>query len=455
MHGPSSVDLDLIASTYSPEQFLTALYLENQLLKARHIAAFATQAVPHPEPDQLVRDPDYALAREYVADGRVPSVPRFLVLANEYPRKGAEYGNGFVHRRVKGYLKSGAAVDVVSFGPNRSREIYEYDGVRVLSGHNFELAGLLSSQPYESVSVHFLNAGMWNALYDFRQKSRFVFFLHGYEVDRWIRRDFQLDTPEKLSAAIGRTWQLQRFWAQVVSDQELQGHFVFVSEWWRRLVQEDMEIVVPRERSSIIHNVIDTDLFAYRPKDPEQRFKILWVRSAHTRKYGADLAIECLRRLRESDQWDKFRVHIIGDGEFFHGFEDEFANDPQVLVERRFASQDEIASLHRENGIFLVPTRYDSQGVARDEAMASGLVPVTNQVAAIPEFVDENCAVVAPPEDAAAMAGGILRLAGSPELFSSMSQAAAARAARQCGPAATVARETALLRMTSEVEAPW
>jgi glycosyltransferase involved in cell wall biosynthesis len=37
-----------------------------------------------------------------------------------------------------------------------------------------------------------------------------------------------------------------------------------------------------------------------------------------------------------------------------------------------------------------VPSRTDTQGVSRDEAMSSGLVPVTNAVAAIPEFVDDT-----------------------------------------------------------------
>ena len=52
--------------------------------------------------------------------------------------------------------------------------------------------------------------------------------------------------------------------------------------------------------------------------------------------------------------------------------------------------------MHKKNGIFMVPTRLDSQGVSRDEAMSSGLVPITNNVAAIPEFVDDTCGMLAP-----------------------------------------------------------
>ncbi|MBN2233786.1 MAG: glycosyltransferase, partial [Opitutales bacterium] len=70
------------------------------------------------------------------------------------------------------------------------------------------------------------------------------------------------------------------------------------------------------------------------------------------------------------------------------------------------------------------PTRWDSHGVSRDEAMASGLVPVTNRVAAIPEFVDDACGILADPEDAAGLAAGIARLYSDPSAFEALSLAA-------------------------------
>ena len=73
----------------------------------------------------------------------------------------------------------------------------------------------------------------------------------------------------------------------------------------------------------------------------------------------------------------------------------------------------------------------DAQGVSRDEAMSSGLVPVTNAVAAIPEFVDDACGIHADGEDAAGIAQGIAVLYENPENFSAMSQAAALRVRQQ------------------------
>ena len=448
------LDPAAFATTYSTEQLLTTLYLENMQLKREHRPEFERTEVELPSPDVVASDPAYEHVRRYLehdpADG-----PRFLVLANEYPAVGAEYGNGFVHRRVKAYQALGARVDVIAFGRRRPRKVYEYDGVRVLSGYGHELMGLLAARSYTSVSVHFLNPTMWNVIYPARHRTRFVFFLHGYEVDRFVRREFEQRTDEALRLAVARSLSLQAFWAQVTRDLELQADFVLVSQWWRRLVEEDMEVVIPARRRAIIHNFIDTDLFSYREKPADHARKILWVRSAHSRKYGADIAVRCLKGLRDSGQWRTFDVRIIGDGEHFEEFEREFGRDRQVRIERRFASQTEIAALHKEYGLLLVPTRYDSQGVSRDEAMSSGLVPVTNAVAAVPEFVDDDCAILAGPEESDPMVEGILRVASDPALFSSMSANAARRARRQCGAAATVEREAELLGMLEKEPLPW
>src|SRR5690606_7139241 len=97
---------------------------------------------------------------------------------------------------------------------------------------------------------------------------------------------------------------------------------------------------------------------------------------------------------------------IIGDGPLFDETVAPLMNFKNVKLEKRFLTQDEIAALHKEYGLFLTPTRMDTQGVSRDEAMSSGLVPLTNAVAAVPEFVDETCAILAPEEDHLALAAG-------------------------------------------------
>ena len=171
---------------------------------------------------------------------------------------------------------------------------------------------------------------------------------------------------------------------------------------------------------------------------------MLWVRSANAHNYGADIAAEFLRRLKLTPVWADLEVLIVGDGQYFNEF-DEFRDDEVVTVRRDFIKQEEIADLHKRFGMFIVPTRFDTQGVSRDEAMSSGLVPITCPVTAVPEFADSSCSILFPEDEVETAVEEYLRVARDPELFSAMSRAAAQRSAGLNGAEATVAREIELM----------
>ena len=116
---------------------------------------------------------------------------------------------------------------------------------------------------------------------------------------------------------------------------------------------------------------------------------------------------------------------MIGDGKLFDDTVAPIRGLDNVIIEKRFLTQNEIADIHKEYGIFLCPSRMDTQGVSRDEAMASGLVPVTNKVAAIPEFVDSHCTRLSDPEDAVSLANMISEIVSSPDLFLQFSKCSA------------------------------
>lgn len=435
-----SIEPTWLGSTYSQEDLLSALAIENAYFKSRYPATFEEAPVLPPTAEQLREDPRYEAVRTYIRQTE-SSAPRHLVLSNDYPDHGSEYANGFVHRRVQAYRSDGNEVDVVSFKRGRHADVSEYEGVTVLRGYFNELVGLLATRAYESISVHFLNPHMWNALLPYFATTRVYVFVHGYEIRHWIRTPHAHRTPAALRDAVVRTHTLQGFWRHVIDAHPGPARFFFVSHWWRRAAQEDMGLVFPDRRVDIVHNYIDTELFRFVPKPASQRFALLWLRGAHAHNYGADLAAQTLQRLRDSQYWPHLSVRLIGAGRYFQQFIDEFSNEDNVHISETFVDQAQIARIHRDYGVFLVPTRLDSQGVSRDEAMASGLVPVTNAVAAVPEFVDESCAIVAPPEDSDAMARGIMQLLENPSLFESMSRNAAERVRSQSAAPLTVRRE--------------
>lgn len=194
---------------------------------------------------------------------------------------------------------------------------------------------------------------------------------------------------------------------------------------------EDIGFRIPEEHYTIIHNPIDTDVFSYQAKSPAQRKKVLSIRPYASAKYANDLSVKAIELLADKPWFNDMEFRMIGDGPLFDNILEPLRQFRNVFIERRFLKQSEIAALHKEYGIFLSPTRMDAQGVSRDEAMASGLVPVTNGVTAIPEFVDERCGILAPGEDSVAMAEGIAALYEKPELFVSMSEQAALRVKSQ------------------------
>ncbi|TQR28849.1 hypothetical protein DMB92_08920 [Campylobacter sp. MIT 99-7217] len=107
-----------------------------------------------------------------------------------------------------------------------------------------------------------------------------------------------------------------------------------------------------------------------------------------SKKYANDLSIKAILELSKKDFFKDLSFKIIGDGELFDELVKPLKEFKNISIEKRFLRQNEISKLHKEYGIFLNPTRWDSQGVSRDEAMSSGLVPITNKLAAI--FIAKN-----------------------------------------------------------------
>lgn len=443
---------------YSPvdrEQFIAE---EREFLREKYLlklpSPYAKLLTGSPAPWEAADIQD--TVNSFISDANLPGQDEtLLVISHAYPTLENPYPNGFVHRRIKAYQARGVNVVVAIANPNLALEIREYDGVKVLSGKGAQLTALLKTVSFASYAVHFPTRYLWTwieAAYGAAPKadySRWVMFIHGFESRRWIRSADSFPTNAVRQKNIEATFYKQAFFRDLLALKNGPSSFVFVSEFLRECAELDMEVTFPDERTHIIHNVIDTDLFSYQPKDPEQRFRILWLRSAGTMSYAPDLAVRALKIIKQSAWWDRVEVAIYGDGQHFQLFEDEFASDSNVRLHRGFLNQQDIPTIQRDYGIYLTPSRFDTQGVGRDEAMAVGLVPVTNKAAAIPEFVDEKCAVLVDPEDAASMAAGMIELFENPDVFLEKSAAAARQVRALSGPASTVDRELKLLQLKS------
>ena len=268
------------------------------------------------------------------------------------------------------------------------------------------------------------------------------------------RRAFEFERlpSEEIARQKALSDQRMIFWRGVMQNPHPNLRLVFVSRYFAEEVMADVGVRLPDSAYRVIHNPIDTDLFAYHPKSADQRAQILSIRPYASRKYANDLSVAAILRLAEQPFFSELSFRLIGDGPLFEETLAPLRGLANVTIERRFLTQPQIAALHRAHGVFLCPSRMDSQGVSRDEAMASGLVPVTSAVAAIPEFVDEGCGVLAPPEDADALAEGIAGLWRDPERFLRLSAAAAARVRRQSAADIVIPQEIALVERRAPQE---
>ncbi|WP_353080919.1 glycosyltransferase family 4 protein [Tessaracoccus lapidicaptus] len=376
---------------------------------------------------------------------------RFLVVANAYPATDAIYRNPFVHRRVKDYQAAGLDVEVFAVGPAVPRGYtYVYDGVTVHVGNVAEYGSYLDEQPVRKVLIHFAHDYMLEPLRARHRDIPVHVWVHGFETEQWHRRWFNLvDDPVAIRQTLARRDTLYApqldFLRWLFTTTELDVTVIQVSEWFRDHISEP-DVGAQARQSLVIPNVIDTDLFPYREKDAAARTRILAIRSYASRKYAMDLTVGAIEILADHDFFPNLQFDLYGDGPLRERLTARIAGLPNVNILPTFLRQEDIPGVHAEHGVFLTPTRFDSQGVSMCEAMSSGLVPISTDIAAIPEYVQHELnGLLAAPESAEGVAAQIARLYEDPDLFLTLSAEAAASVRRQCGPEATTSREVELI----------
>lgn len=373
-----------------------------------------------------------------------------LLIADNYPDYQDLYRYAFIHSRLIEYKKQGQLVDVFKLNEKYNKGYSEFGGIDVVTGYFEELRNNLFYASYDTILIHFLNGDIWECIKNSVGDKKIVVWIHGSEIQPWWRRKYNYSSDQQLNKAKAESEKRLAFWKEIFKlalSGQYSFHFVFVSNYFAHEVFEDINIVLPKEKYSVIHNYIDNRLFSYSKKDPELRKKILSIRPFANRKYANDLTVKAIQMLAKESFFKELEFKIIGQGELFHSTLKPLRKYKNVSIEEKFLRQEEIAEVHKQYGVFIVPTRMDSQGVSRDEAMSSGLVPITNRVAAIPEFIDEQCGMLAEEEDYAGLAESIKLLYMEPELFLKLSMNAANRVKNQSGYQYTILKEINLINV--------
>jgi len=320
------------------------------------------------------------------------SKPKVLVISDDYPSPTDFYGDVFVHTRLKKYLND-FQIQVVGWRKNiESNLVYTYESINVeIYNNKEEFTHAIIQHDPALIVVHFIQTDYMDFL---KQTCKpILVFVHGHEALGWYRRLYEYNS-------IGALYYL---WKYIKSNRkQLAGlkrfiqfanttnnvKFVFVSDWMKRICESDTSVRI--KNYEIIPNPIDTDQFKYVPKSDETRKKILLIRSFNSRKYANDIAIQAIKILSTKKIFNDLEFAIYGKGYLFDKLTSKIQKFSNVKLYNSFIENQQIPSIHKNYGIFLCPTRQDSQGVSMCEAMSSGLVPVTSNSTAIPEYAENN-----------------------------------------------------------------
>ncbi|MFF3512893.1 glycosyltransferase family 4 protein [Streptomyces sp. NPDC002573] len=189
---------------------------------------------------------------------------------------------------------------------------------------------------------------------------------------------------------------------------------------------------VSRDRIHVVHIGADTDLFSPDPSVPQVPGRIVTTSSADVPLKGLVFLIEALAKVRT--EHPGAHLVVVGkraeDGPVAQAIERYGLEHAVEFV--KGISDAELVDLVRSAEVACVPSLYEGFSLPAAEAMATGTPLVATTGGAIPEVAGpdgETCLAV-PPGDAGALAAGLSRLLGDPELRARLGAAGRRRVLR-------------------------
>ena len=234
---------------------------------------------------------------------------------------------------------------------------------------------------------------------------------HPCSIDRDIELAHAPDRKRQLS--LRRWYSFTRMQARVA---RRLPRILTVSEAARTDVIREFE--VQPERIDVVHNGVDTDLFAPSDEVSKVPGRIVTTASADVPLKGLLFLIEALAKLR-TERSDAHLV-VVGraapSGAIASGL-DRFGVRDHVTFEQDVA-WDRLVELYRQAEVAVVPSLYEGFSLPAIEAMACATPLVATDGGALPEVVGEGgqTAVLVPAGDAGALASAIGELLDDREL---------------------------------------
>ena len=348
---------------------------------------------------------------------------KIAIITSRYPSQGNPYNHMFVHMRSKEYIKQGEQVEV--FVPSIEVKEYIFEGVRVRVMPSKEITKYLKE--YDLLYLHLLHLypltktdgwPIYKAI--LKNKYPFAMYVHGSEVQKYSARPFDKDHSIRgILKRFKKDLLLVHFMRKFVVESKLNAasHYLFPSFWMKKEMEDNLSVEV--SSFDVIANGIETDLFEFSNLF-EKRFKLIALRPLSSMKYAVDVAIETVRFLPA-----QYTLDIFGKGKYEKRFKDLIKKnslEDRVNIYSTFINKSHMPQHFSKYGVSMSTTRMDAQGVSMCEAMSSGLLTVSNDNTAIPEFIsDMDTGILAnKPKE---LAEKILKVTSNKELFERITKA--------------------------------
>ena len=363
-----------------------------------------------------------------------------MVVHNYYPLKEPR-----VEREAQALVASGYEVDVICLRNKGEASTEVADGVNVyrlpVKRHrgtgravqfleyltffflaSWKLARLQRKRRYDSVQIHNLPdflifAGLPARL----QGAKLILDIH----------DLMPEFYASSFRGSGDHWAIRLLHLQERLACRFADHVITVTELWRQTL---IERGVPPEKISVVMNVADPRIYhnghwSDRQQAPDEPFTLIYHGTLVSR-YGVDLLVRAVDRLRE--QIPEIKLIIHGRGDLLDELKD-LADELELQEHVRFSSEylptGALPDLIRQADVGVVPNRRDvfTDGILPTKLMeyvALGVPTVAARTTAISSYFDDTMVCFFEPDNVEDLASAILSLYHDPEKRSRYSQQA-------------------------------
>lgn len=377
-------------------------------------------------------------------------INKILIISTGYPEGKNIYNNMFIHNRVKNYIKDNISVEIFWFDSSFSKsEEYEYEKIKVKKGNVKSLQKVLKENNYQKIIIHFaLKLMTKTILSTLDKKVPILIWVHGYEGSGWYRRLFSFN----LKDIRGFLKYIKKNVSQILFMRELilkyskkfDITFIFVSNWMKKILEIDTLCINKIKKYYIIPNVVENKIFKYNEKNENLRFNIINIRTYSSKKYACDITAKVIQKLSKKDYFEKLNITLYGDGKLFKKINDPLRKFKNVSINQKFLLPEEMNKEFEKNGIILMPTRQDSQGVTTCEGMMAGLVPITSNNSGVPEYINNDCGYLC--NNTNQIVKAVEKLLENKEKFLEKSKKASKYISGKCSPEIVIKKELEIIK---------